>query len=345
MSSDTVLHVKALGRLALVCSVGFWAGPLSATAAGRAPAGTEGGLEIVTEPAGAQVYVNAESKGTTPIQLHLMPGDHRVTLVKEGYLENSRVVSVESGRSASVEVKLTSSVGEPRHAAQITPGGGGGGGESFFAKHKWLIIGGAGGGGAAAYFLLRDTNKPPTAALTISPTGTGVAGFTTFTLNASASSDPDGDPLTYAWTFGDGGTGTGVTTTHVYSSAGTSTVTVTVSDAKETATASGSVTVGRNLSGTFSGRLANTVNTTNTFTQSGGTVSGTTNIQNVGNGTLDQGSFASSTGLCPCTVAFRVTVPGFIPFTFTGTANSDLSQLNGVVNGSGFNNDPWTMSR
>jgi len=33
------------------------------------------------------------------------------------------------------------------------------------------------------------------------------------------------------------------------------------------------------------------------------------------------------------------------PFTFRGTVGADGNTLTGVVNGSGFVNDPWSMTR
>ena len=100
---------------------------------------------------------------------------------------------------------------------------------------------GGGGGGS------------PSAALSITPGGAGMAGLTRYRFDASSSSDPDGDPLTYTWNFGDGGTGTGGTAAHVYAAPGTYSVILTVSDGQNQSATTGSVTVTRDLNGTFSG--------------------------------------------------------------------------------------------
>lgn len=34
-----------------------------------------------------------------------------------------------------------------------------------------------------------------------------------------------------------------------------------------------------------------------------------------------------------------------VPFTFSGTAGADLNTITGTVNGSGFVNDGWTLTR
>ncbi|MCY4505819.1 MAG: PKD domain-containing protein, partial [Acidobacteria bacterium] len=103
------------------------------------------------------------------------------------------------------------------------------------------VAGGDGDGGAP--------RNPPTAVLSISPTGTGMAEATQYRFDASGSTDPDRDTLTFTWDFGDGSQGMGVTTTHAYAAGGAYTVTLTVSDGREQTTATGSVTVAPNLDG------------------------------------------------------------------------------------------------
>ena len=225
-----------------------------------------GALSVVTEPAGATVYVDGKVRGPTPLVVEGLPsGDHRVKLIKDGYLENSRVLSLEADRAASLEVTLTPS--NERNAgtveAQIRSGGGGGG--SIWTNP--LFLGAVGAGvGTAIYLGVRDTNKPPVAAFGINLTGTGMAGLTSFAFDGSASSDPDGDGLTYSWDYGDGTTGMGVTTNHIYASDGTFTVTLTVSDGKEQAMTTGSVSVNRDLSGTWTGSLMALPEVTGSFT-------------------------------------------------------------------------------
>ena len=44
-------------------------------------------------------------------------------------------------------------------------------------------------------------------------------------------------------------------------------------------------------------------------------------------------------------VTIIVTVQGFAPFTFRGNPSPDVNTLTGVINGSGFVNVTWVMSR
>ena len=62
-------------------------------------------------------------------------------------------------------------------------------------------------------------NSPPTATMSVDPSGTVKAG-SSVTFSAAGSSDPDGDSLTFEWDFGDGNTGTGLTTSHAYAQPG-----------------------------------------------------------------------------------------------------------------------------
>ena len=225
------------------------------------------GLSVLSEPSAAVVYLDGESQGLTPLDLdRLSPGDHRITLVKDGYIENSRIVSLEGNRPQTVDVTLTPSNDQMRYSMQI--GGGGGGGSKLP-----LILGIAGGGAVAAVLLLRGSNEPPNpGTVSISPNRIGIAALTNFSFSSSAS-DADGDPLTFSWDFGDGSTGTGPSVTHVFNSGGSFTVTVTVSDGDDSAMATGSVTV-RDINGTWRdpGLFGGA---TLTLTQNGTNVTGT----------------------------------------------------------------------
>ena len=202
-----------------------------------------GTLTVITEPAGATVYVAGRPRGETPVEVAgLSAGEHRVTIVRDGYINNSRVLALAPNSAERLSVELTAAAaGGSAAALQEDSGEGGGGG-----WWKWAAL--AGGGGAAA-FLLLPKNKPPVAALNISPSGSGMAGVTNYRFDGGGSSDPDNDQLTYSWNFGDGSSGSGVNATHVYDSDGTFDVTLTVSDGKEQAMTSGRAVVARNLAG------------------------------------------------------------------------------------------------
>jgi hypothetical protein len=77
---------------------------------GADSAGTtaSGGLTVASDPVGAAVYVDGRYVGVTPTRVAELPaGDHRVRLVKEGYLENGRIVKVSASRMESLQVRLT----------------------------------------------------------------------------------------------------------------------------------------------------------------------------------------------------------------------------------------------
>lgn len=84
------------------------AGPSAAPAA-TAVAATEGHgvFGIESTPAGADVYVNGDFVGTTPIPEHrLATGRHQVELKKKGYAVWTRNLSVSAGARATVAAEL-----------------------------------------------------------------------------------------------------------------------------------------------------------------------------------------------------------------------------------------------
>ena len=264
---------RTASKLVVALLVVGFPGPGTAWAASQQlPAPSACALSVSTVPAGAAVYVDGELQGATPVALEGLPaGDHRVRVVKPGYLENSRVVGLRSGVAKNLSLELTPDVSYSTTSAiqveDYEPEEEGGG-------NKLLFIGlGAVAVGAEAFLLLRDTNKPPTAGSVNASPGVGLASVTSISFNAAGASDPDGDSLTYTWDFGDGATGSGQSASHTYNSAGNYGVTVTVSDGEEQATASGSVTI-RDLNGNWNGRYASGRTFTISMNQSGTSLSG-----------------------------------------------------------------------
>jgi PEGA domain-containing protein len=73
-----------------------------------AAAERSGELRVESDPAGATVYVDGHPAGQTPLTVAtLAPGVHRVRLIRTGYLENSRLVTIKGGTRAAVRAQLT----------------------------------------------------------------------------------------------------------------------------------------------------------------------------------------------------------------------------------------------
>ena len=90
-----------------------------------------GYLSITTNPADAAVYLDGQHVGMSPVQLlTVAAGEHRVRIVKTGYLENARVVTVGAGLAKNVDVRLTRTAAESAAAGQVVSRTGGGGGGS-----------------------------------------------------------------------------------------------------------------------------------------------------------------------------------------------------------------------
>lgn len=75
---------------------------------------TEGTLSVTSEPAGAEVYLDGNKVGMTPIELSVAEGAHSVRLVKRGFLDDTRTVDVQVGMEDSMRFKL---VAEPEGSA------------------------------------------------------------------------------------------------------------------------------------------------------------------------------------------------------------------------------------
>jgi PEGA domain/PKD domain len=304
----------------------------------RAAAAT-GTVTVRSDPDGAAVYLDGQFAGRTPVTVErVQSGDHRVRLVKEGYLENRRILAVSAGKTASLQVRLTASAATNDPAGEQT-GGGISSGPPPGSKKKWWYLGAAGGAAGATALVLATRNSAPTiGALSASPT-TGLLAATAIAFSATGAGDPDGDQLTYRWDFGDGGTSNEQAPRHVYNSAGTFSVKCTISDGKHSAEGSPTNVTVRSLAGTWRGVLDG-VQETLVVTQTGAAVGGTFVDDVYGSGVMS--GFVST---APPLVRFTIIQPGFNPFTYTADPNTEITTLTGVVNGSGFNNRAFTVTR
>jgi len=316
-----------------------------------AGAAANGALSITTDPVNAEVFVDGRSAGQTPTNLVSIPaGEHRVRVVKTGYLENARVVTVAAGQPTVVNVKLTktSAATVSEGAGQVSSTGGGGGGSK-----KWLWVGLAGGGAAAAIAAVALTkNDPPVpGTISVSPTGTGMAGVTSFTIRATGASDPDKDPLTFNWRFSDNTTATGESVTKTFANVGTFQVNLDVSDGKHTAAApAASVTVAPSLAGNWTGGTEGTfgcgIGATLSQTQTtlggslplSGACTGSINLASGSTGglthpasvTLTSTTFTFTTNNNPPCPSSQGGCPGLV-WTFTGSTDAAGTSMNGTI--------------
>lgn len=306
------------------------------------------GLTVASQPP-ATLVVDGEPRGETPITLEgLTPGEHRIHLVKTGYQTLAETVDLAPGHTETVSFAL-----QPRSAAAGT------GdekdpaaapkekGKKKGSKLKWIVPSVVvAGGGTAAAVVVANKNTGPKAGLTVTPTGAGMVGATTFRFDGGQSSDPDGDRLTYAWNFGDGTTGTGQSASHMYSKAGTYAVSLTVYDGKEAATSNGSARVNRSLAGVWKGTLkdnyGNTYGVTLSLNQSGNSLLGTYADES-GAGSA-YGSISATDYVCPCRITITVQQAGFQSFTLTGDVNGSISSMSVAVQGSGFRGEAFTLT-
>ena len=332
--------MRALLRLAGIVAALAVAAPVAGAAATPKGGGAaaNGALSITTDPVNAEVFIDGRSAGQTPTNLVSVPaGEHRVRIVKTGYLEHARVVTVAAGQPTVVNVRLTktsaATASEAAGQASSTSGGGGG-------SKKWLWVALAGGGAAAAAVALMPHNKAPVpGTISVSPTATGMAGVTSFTFTSAGASDPDGDALTKTWTSSDGGSGTGDTFTRTFAAAGSFSVTLKISDGKLDATTPAlSVTVAPNMTATWTGGVepgfANSLFSVN-LTQSGTSLTGTMTFSGGSSGSVAVTGTLSGTTY-PTTVNFTTSaysIGGGVTVTdsFSGTTDANGNSMTGTV--------------
>ncbi len=70
------------------------------------PPGSSGTLAVVTEPRSANVYVDGRFYGMTPVEFPLTPGEHRLRILKEGFMIVEQPVLIETGGRAEISATL-----------------------------------------------------------------------------------------------------------------------------------------------------------------------------------------------------------------------------------------------
>ena len=66
----------------------------------------EGTIEIASSPSGATIYIDDITNGTTPRNVNILVGSHKVTLKKAGYSDWAKIVNVEEDETTEVDATL-----------------------------------------------------------------------------------------------------------------------------------------------------------------------------------------------------------------------------------------------
>lgn len=294
-------------------------------------------LAVESEPAGAVVFIDGQLVGVTPLAVEgIAVGDHTVRLVRDGFLENSRLVTVPAS-GALLHVELTPAVaspaGSPPSPSPDATKVGGGAGHKHSKKKAWRLVG-IGAAALGTSFLgykVVTHNTGPTVAGVVADPPTALQGATAVSFSVSAS-DKDGDDLSYSWSFGDGTTATGSNPTHVYANAGGYDVSVQVSDGKKTTAGSTTVTV-KGMAGRWTGRLDGTSPITFILVQDGSGVAGSYQAVYPGAKTV-AGPVAGSV-TAPRTVTMKARVPNYWPLTYEAALDPGLDSMTGTANENG----------
>jgi uncharacterized protein involved in type VI secretion and phage assembly len=63
-------------------------------------------VAVISDPQGAELFVDSKGFGSTPKQFQLKPGSHSIQVVKAGYKDWSTKLVVEEGAPTTVKAKL-----------------------------------------------------------------------------------------------------------------------------------------------------------------------------------------------------------------------------------------------
>ena len=73
----------------------------------------DGLLDLRSSPSRANVTVNGEYRGQTPVELELAPGvDHRIAVFKAGYSNSHRIITMEAEEEREITIRLKPQLGE-----------------------------------------------------------------------------------------------------------------------------------------------------------------------------------------------------------------------------------------
>lgn len=107
----SLAHSRAARSFSLALAAWLAAGgastiPLRATSS--AGAKDEGAVSVTSDPSDAAVFMDGAFVGRTPVMIpRLSAGDHRLRVVRDGYLEHARLVVVSSGKTGMLHVRLS----------------------------------------------------------------------------------------------------------------------------------------------------------------------------------------------------------------------------------------------
>jgi hypothetical protein len=79
-------------------------------------------ISLRTEPEDVEVYLDGELAGRSPVKIaDIQPGEHRLKLVKEGYLDKEEFIILAAGVQSEVSITLEKKVVEKKPTVAVTP--------------------------------------------------------------------------------------------------------------------------------------------------------------------------------------------------------------------------------
>lgn len=116
-------------------------------------------LSVVTEPEGAQLFVDGRFSGETPLEIDLLEGEHSIRVTRAGYQEVVRTIQARAGQNEVLELELENLPEEEMRALVGPPPEA----EWYEEPLTWVLIGGSAVALAAGILLIVAlTSEDPT---------------------------------------------------------------------------------------------------------------------------------------------------------------------------------------
>ena len=107
LSGTYIFEARKAGHRTMTLSQIITSNPAEQSYRLDAPTPIEGVLNLTSEPSMADVYLNGKNVGQTPLMTTLLVGDYNVELRRQGYMSQSKTLTIAEGKTSTHNISLT----------------------------------------------------------------------------------------------------------------------------------------------------------------------------------------------------------------------------------------------